>query len=83
MLCTLEVTEGSLSAADLLNLESIQISNALLQEFQDIDEVRIVEVPENGPQSMMGPGGPRRVRTFAGLVYRKPGRNFGEFRGRN
>ncbi|OQR68655.1 hypothetical protein BIW11_04518, partial [Tropilaelaps mercedesae] len=66
--------KGVFNRRDLLNLESIQISNALLQEFQDIDEVRIMEIPQSDSHAFMESSGPGRVRTFAGLVYRKPGK---------
>lgn len=63
---------------DLLNMESTHVSNTFIQDLHDVDEVRIIEVPESPPY-MMGPNGkPHRVRTFAGMVFRKRGKKLSE-----
>ncbi|XP_022670252.1 uncharacterized protein LOC111254054 isoform X1 [Varroa destructor] len=73
----LVTAEGAFTSEDLINLESIKVSDALLQELQDIDEVRIIEVPQNSHEPFMGQGNQKTVRTFTGMLYRKPGKGLG------
>lgn len=75
----LVTAEGAFTSEDLINLESIKVSDALLQELQDIDEVRIIEVPQNSHEPFMGQGNQKTVRTFTGMLYRRPGKGLGEF----